>query len=111
MAEGISESDIEAIRAWAATRPFVLRVWLFGSRTRGTHSLDSDLDIAIEHEAYPGDENAFTTGLCEQRNWQAELQERVTLRVHAHSYVPGICDRIASALDESSKLIYERAAR
>lgn len=110
MVDDVLERDIEAIRSWAAEKPFMIRVWIFGSRARGDHRPDSDLDIAIEHEALPGDNNAIVTGF-DQKLWQDELQERTTLPVHVHSYIPGVYTRIGAALERSSRLIYLRAAR
>lgn len=36
-----------AVTAWAATEPLVRRVYLFGSRARGHHRPDSDIDLAV----------------------------------------------------------------
>lgn len=36
------------IRLWAREIPSIERVWLFGSRARGSHKCDSDLDLAFE---------------------------------------------------------------
>ena len=33
---------------WASQNPLVRRIWLFGSRVRGTARPESDLDIAVE---------------------------------------------------------------
>ena len=37
-----------AIVTWATRYPAILRVWLYGSRVKGTARPDSDLDVAVE---------------------------------------------------------------
>jgi len=39
---------IERLRAWAIVESFIRRVWIFGSRARGDHRIDSDIDVAVE---------------------------------------------------------------
>lgn len=108
MADDVLERDIEAIRSWAAGKPIIIRVWIFGSRVRGTHCPDSDLDVAVEHDVLPGDENAFTTGFFERRNWEADLQTRTRLKIHLEPYIPGVHKRVGKGIKRSSRLIYER---
>lgn len=103
--------DIELLRRWAASNPIVDRVWLFGSRVKGTNRPDSDLDVAIEHGAAPGDGDVFTTSLMAPKEWQAELQPHARLKLDMWSYRPGDTDRIEGALKEASRLIYERHKR
>lgn len=106
----VSESDIAAIRAWAASHSVVRRVWVFGSRVRGTERPESDLDIAVEHDAMPGDSDAFTTAISEAENWRMELAPRLSVKLDLQSYIPGLTSTIQAGLDESSLLVYERAA-
>ena len=43
----ISDVDKEAIICWARNHPEIAQVWLYGSRARGDHRPDSDIDLAI----------------------------------------------------------------
>jgi uncharacterized protein len=43
----ITEADRAAIVEWAAKRREIAEIWLFGSRARGDHRDDSDIDLAI----------------------------------------------------------------
>lgn len=81
--------DIEEIQAWAKSVPVINRVWIFGSRARGTETPESDLDIAIEHGILPGDTDVFTTAIGESENWRRALQARVSLKLDLQSYIPG----------------------
>jgi|KBSSwiStaDraftv2_1062776.scaffolds.fasta_scaffold00845_20 predicted nucleotidyltransferase len=49
------EHDVEQLRLWAAGNPLIVRLWLYGSRARGDHRDDSDLDIAVENLTAPTD--------------------------------------------------------
>jgi len=106
--QSIPSTDLEAIRSWAASVPVVSRVWIFGSRARGTQRTDSDLDIAVEHGAMSGDSDAFTTSMSELENWRAQLQPLLSIRIDLQSQIPGLTHTIQSGLDESSVLIYQR---
>jgi hypothetical protein len=56
------DTDIIAVvprlRVWAQGHANIRRVWLYGSRVRGTQRPDSDLDVAVEIDAV--DEAAAT---------------------------------------------------
>lgn len=44
---GLSDQDRELIVAWARRHPEIKAVHLYGSRARGDHRPDSDIDLAI----------------------------------------------------------------
>jgi predicted nucleotidyltransferase len=104
----VSISDITALNAWASSRPAVRRVWVFGSRARGQERPDSDIDVAVEHDALPGDADAFTTAMFELDTWRKELAPRLSAPLDLQSYIPGITPTIQAGLDESSVLVYDR---
>lgn len=106
----VRKSDITAIRAWAGSHAVVRRVWVFGSRARGTERPDSDIDVAVEHDAMPGDSDAFTTAIYEADAWRDELAPHLSAPLDLESYIPGLTTTIQAGLDESSVLVYERAA-
>jgi predicted nucleotidyltransferase len=43
----IADEDHRAILAWAERHDEIAEVWLYGSRARGDHRTDSDLDLAV----------------------------------------------------------------
>lgn len=59
------ENMSEAVAKWASTQPLIRKAYLFGSRVRGTHKPNSDLDVAVEIFTLPGDEYPLTTWICE----------------------------------------------
>jgi predicted nucleotidyltransferase len=103
------EHDIEVIRRWAAANPIVERVHIFGSRVRGTHRPDSDLDVAIEHGVMPGDADHFTTAIGERSTWADELQALAKCKLDVWSYRPGDTPKVEAGIRESSVVVYERA--
>ena len=102
--------DIELLKTWAANNPVVERIWIFGSRVRGTHEVDSDLDVAVQHGISPGDSSLFTTSLCAPSEWQQHLQPSARLKLDLQSYIPNETPTVEAGLRKSSKLIYERVA-
>lgn len=106
--------DINEIRniivAWAETQPLLLKVWLFGSRVRGTERPDSDIDIAVEVQTLPGDSSAFTTFMFEKRRLEVAIESILPMSVQLEWYGgPEETPTIHAGLLESSMLIYERA--
>lgn len=74
------DSAKEIIIKWAKDKPFITKVYLFGSRVTGVSKktdrpvrADSDLDIAIEFNAISKEEDTFTTWISEGENWRKEL--------------------------------------
>ena len=77
--------EIEQLRAlvaqWAASQPIVTRAHLYGSRVRGSHREDSDLDVAIEITPLPGDSSAFATWIAEASRLALSLAPLLPLPV------------------------------
>jgi uncharacterized protein len=76
----------EALHGWAASKPFLRRLWIFGSRARGTARSDSDLDVAIEIDPVGNDENAYTSFVGDAGSWRNELQPLLTYELHLKWY-------------------------
>ena len=105
----VGQADINVIRRWAALHPIIRRVWVFGSRVRGTERPDSDIDVAIEHGSMPGDSSPFATWIGEAQTWRDELSPLLSATLDLQSYIPGESPTTQAGLDESSYLVYERA--
>ncbi|MEL1265323.1 nucleotidyltransferase domain-containing protein [Pseudoxanthomonas putridarboris] len=67
----------QSLSDWAANKPLVARLWIFGSRARGDHRADSDLDIAIQLDltaANGMDESGgLATWMFDADGWEEEL--------------------------------------
>ena len=89
---------IPRLRVWAQGHPNIRRVWLYGSRVKGTQRPDSDLDIAIDIDNIGRNEIDYA------KVWGKEL-DNVVRRwpVHVEMYAtPGVDEYVA----ESGHLIY-----
>lgn len=97
------------IAAWAKTHPEIQRVFLYGSRIRGNHRLDSDLDVAVEIEAAENDSDAFTTWMCDQSEWTAELQRMFPYKIHLEWHdLLGTTPTISKGLEDGSQLVFQK---
>jgi predicted nucleotidyltransferase len=98
---------------WAAETPLVKRLWLFGSRVRGEHREDSDVDVAIELDmtAVKGvDESAgMATWAFDTMTWKPELELLLSRVVDLQRYKAGETNIIQAGLDQSSVLVYEKS--
>ena len=56
-----------------------MEVYLFGSRVKGTHRANSDLDVAVSINS--ANETALTVWIYEGRKWEKELGELLTVDV------------------------------
>jgi predicted nucleotidyltransferase len=96
------------VTAWAETQPLVLKLWLFGSRVRGTERPDSDIDIAVEIKTRMGDSSAWTTFMFEADCLKASIQALLPMTVQLEWYGgPTETPTIHAGLQASSMLVYE----
>jgi predicted nucleotidyltransferase len=60
------------IRTWAAITPDILTVRLFGSRVKGTHRPDSDLDVAVGLAGRPSETTILM--IDNKQKWLRQLE-------------------------------------
>ena len=112
-AEGLDAISI-SIALWARCQPIVRRVWLFGSRVRDDFREDSDLDIAVELDVTAGEGIDGSAGIAlwmfDTESWREELQILSPYKVQLEQYLQGQTPTIETALNRSSRLIYEKSA-
>ena len=103
------EQAKQVLQSWAATKPFVRRLWIYGSRAKGLQRPESDLDVAIEFDPNDG-ENCLTTWTFEGDSWQKELQQSLPWRLQLEWYDPGgSTARIENGIRDGGILVYQRA--
>ena len=97
-----------AVAEWAGTQPLVRKAYLFGSRVRGTHRPDSDLDVAVEIFTLPGDSSPFTTWTGEAQRLKASIAGVVPTAIDLDWYGDEVeTPRIHAALEQSSVVVYD----
>jgi len=106
---GIDKLTI-ALRLWAGEKPFIRRVFIFGSRAKGTYGEDSDLDIAIEFDKFENDSNHLATWVTESDAWKQEIEAlipdiKIDLQWHGPS---GSTKTIDKGIKDGSIKVYEK---
>jgi predicted nucleotidyltransferase len=97
-----------AVAKWAGTQPLVRKAYLFGSRVRGTHRPDSDLDVAVEVFTLPGDSSPFTTWAGEAQRLKTSIAGVVPVTIDLDWYGDEVeTPRIHEALEQSSIVVYD----
>lgn len=86
MIEDALFSTIQTLRSWAESQPHVRRLWIFGSRLKGTQRVDSDLDIAMEVDPVGGDETAAVTWVAHRQEWERALAMLTRYNVQLHEF-------------------------
>jgi len=103
----------KVVSVWARGKPLVKRVYLFGSRVRGDHRPESDIDIAVELDplAFRGSDESggHATWMFEAPAWREELEHLIPLKLQLERYHPEQTPTIGKGLLESSQLVYEKA--
>lgn len=107
-------SEIARVLAeWAERKPLVKRVFIFGSRVRGDHKADSDIDIAVELDAVEyqrSDESGgLDTWIHAKQRWKEELQTLIPNKVQLELWSQNMTPTIDKGLAQSSQLVYDKA--
>lgn len=96
-----------AVALWASNQPLIRKVYLFGSRVRGDHLNDSDLDVAVEIFKLPGDSGPLATWIGESHRLEASIAEIVPVVVDLEWYGgEAETPTIHKALERSSLVVY-----
>jgi len=89
------------------------RVWIFGSRYKGTARAESDLDVAVEltDEAIVVDQAqaGFNVWLSVCEQCQQELETLTGLPVQLEQYHATATPRVVSYVAAGSRLVFQRA--
>src|SRR5438046_1336941 len=82
---GLTEQWRAALCQWCLLRECVIQMWLYGSRARGCHRPDSDIDLAV---AIRGNERetAYTIWFFNGEAWQQELTILLGHPVHLQHF-------------------------
>lgn len=102
------EAMATAVAKWAGTEPLIRKAYLFGSRVRGDHRSDSDLDVAVEIVILEGDSDPFTTWVFEKQRLKISITGIVPVPIDLDWYGGEIeTPRMHQAIRESSVVVYE----
>lgn len=106
MTWGTSE-QLQILRAWAVAIPQIARVYVFGSRARGDHRADSDLDLAVELDltAIPPGSTAAGEWTWESASWREGLEREIGLVVDLEDLESGVAV-VRPAVERDGLLVY-----
>ena len=99
------------VAGWAALQPIVTRTHLYGSRVRGSHTSDSDLDVAIEIVQMPGDNSVLDTWIAQKAHLAGSLAKLLPVKLDLEWYGGATeTPTIHRSLSEGAIVVYERVA-
>jgi predicted nucleotidyltransferase len=97
------------VAAWARAKPSIAEAWFFGSRVRGDHKTDSDLDVAL---VMVGDsrDRRYTAWHFSADGWAAELNALLPVKVDLDLGDPDIAETaVAPALEREGVRVFFRS--
>ena len=95
---------VPVVAKWAAATRNVRRVWLYGSRVRGTPRPDSDLDVCVEIDPLMTEQEKAESQR-QQKAWRSELSMLCGLNVHLEPYAT---EQQKGFIAKEGRLVYER---
>jgi predicted nucleotidyltransferase len=98
----------DALAIWAASKHEISELWIFGSRARGDHRNDSDLDAAVIL-SYAHEGESLGVWMFEQENWCRELAALIPIKIDLQiGDKDNAGDIVAPAVKKDGKQIYPR---
>ncbi len=80
------ENEISIVAEWAKNHPLVKKAYFFGSRYKGTHRENSDIDIGVELNIGHGDEFLLSTWIHECQELKESLQALTSYKLDLQWY-------------------------
>jgi predicted nucleotidyltransferase len=102
MRPSIKDEWVQMIIDWAASKPEIAELYLYGSRVKGTNRDDSDLDVAILIEGEDG--LKLATWIIEGRLWAEELDALLDVEIHLEAMNEGDNNVLPAVRDHGLKL-------
>lgn len=96
-----------ALAEWALRQPRLRRLWIYGSRVKGTYHPGSDLDVAFEIDRLPDPGAIDEFRELTLPRWRSELTRLTGLPVHLEPSV-GDATNVTRYVSDSGMLVYER---
>lgn len=104
---GLSDNDRAEIVKWAARHSEITKVHLYGSRARGDHRPDSDIDLAIGIIAQPGDSDSFTTWMFWKQAYDEGPDLKLSVEAQLEWYEEGAgLERVGTGVERDGVLLY-----
>jgi predicted nucleotidyltransferase len=97
---------LERLVLWAHVHDRIDKLFVFGSRARGDHRPDSDLDVAV---LLTGEEDGERLGywICMAERWRAQLAD-LPVKVDLQYADPETDERVWPGVQRDGRLIYSR---
>jgi predicted nucleotidyltransferase len=92
----LTDKQQATIITWAEKTPEVEAVILYGSRSKGTARLDSDVDLALVMTRGPDRNQRADNYLHNYEAWETGLEEALGLKVHLGSLDPPLGREVPS---------------
>ncbi|WP_242684171.1 nucleotidyltransferase family protein [Paraburkholderia hospita] len=103
---------MRTLRFWAEAQPHVRRLWVFGSRLKGTQRDDSDLDVAMEIDAFGQDESAAVSWVGYRQQCEHELCALTGFAVQLHPFdCADSTSKVVAYVSCCAALVYARKNR
>ena len=94
------------LKKWCSSKPEIKRLWIYGSRVKGTASGNSDIDIAFQIKLLNNEKEKTEFREKILPEWKNELTSIFPWPIHLEPWA-NTGTNVASYVDEGNILVYE----